>query len=276
MSILHNIRLLIMVVFNLQGLSNGGSATISLSLLSLRLKRKVKCYNGYFVNGYVFHTEEYGHEKKTYNNGVCIKGSTSSEFKVDYYGRLEEVIELQYHSEQNRVFLFKCYWYDTTDRGIRVDPHYGLVEINSKARHRNVNDVFVFAKQCQQVYYTYTPSFRKDRSRIDWLSVLKTKPKGRVEVVQDENKDTSVIDEVFQASELVEPYRVAPSIDLEENSNFHVFNDSFVDVDAGEFNVVLSSTSVQKNVVEEDDNEIEECDEADDSNSIEDEEENSD
>jgi hypothetical protein len=62
---------------------------------------------------------------------------------------LEEVIELQYHSEQNRVFLFKCYWYDTTDRGIRVDPHYGLVEINSKARHRNVNDVFVFAKQCQ-------------------------------------------------------------------------------------------------------------------------------
>jgi hypothetical protein len=32
------------------------------------------------------------------------------------------------------VFLFKCYWYDTTDRGIRVDPHYGLVEINSKAK----------------------------------------------------------------------------------------------------------------------------------------------
>jgi len=41
-------------------------------------------------------------------------------------------------------------------------------------------------------------------------------------------------------------------------------------------NVVLSSTSVQKNVVEEDDNKIEECDEADDNNSIEDEDENSD
>jgi hypothetical protein len=188
---------------------------------------------------------------------------------------LEEVIELQYHSEQNRVFLFKCYWYDTTDRGIRVDPHYGLVEINSKARHRNVNDVFVFAKQCQQVYYTYTPFFRKNRSRVDWLSVLKTKPKGRVEVVQDENEDTSVINEVFQASELVEPCRVVLSIDLEENSNFHVFNDSLVDVDAEELNVVLSSTSVQKNVVEED-NEIEKCDEADDNNAIEDEDENSD
>jgi len=52
-----------------------------------------------------------------------------------------------------------------------------------------------------------------------------------------------VIDEVFQASELVEPYRVAPSIDLEENLNFHVFNNCLVDVNAEELIVVLSSTS---------------------------------
>jgi len=185
-------------------------------------------------------------------------------------------MELQYHSEQNRVFLFKCYSYDTTDRGIRVDHHYGLVEINSKARHCNVNDVFVFTKQCQQVYYTYTPSFRRDRSRVDWLSILKTKPRGRVEVVQDENEDTSVIDEVFQASELVEPYWVALLIDLEENLNFHVFDDSLVDVDVEELNAVLSSTSAVQNVDEEDDNHIEERDETDDNNSIENEDENSD
>jgi hypothetical protein len=65
----------------------GGSAVISLSLLSLCPERKVKCYNRYFFNGYVFHTEEYGY-------GVCIKGSSSSEFEVDYYGKLEEVVEL--------------------------------------------------------------------------------------------------------------------------------------------------------------------------------------
>ena len=40
---------------------------ISLSSLSLGLERKDKCYNGYFVNGYVFHTEEYRHGKKTYD-----------------------------------------------------------------------------------------------------------------------------------------------------------------------------------------------------------------
>jgi hypothetical protein len=33
----------------------GGSAVISLSLISLGPERKVKCYNGYFVNEYVFH-----------------------------------------------------------------------------------------------------------------------------------------------------------------------------------------------------------------------------
>jgi len=246
----------------------------SLSSLSLGPERKCKCYNGYFVNGYVFHIEEYRQGKKTYNSGVCVKGSTISELEVDYYGRLEEVIELQYDNEQNSVFLFKCYWYDTIDRGIRVDPHYGLVEINSKARLRNINDVFVFAKQCQQVYYTYSPSFRKDRLRVDWLSVLKMKPRGHVEVVQDENEDTSVRDEVFQVSELVEPYRVAPSIELEENLNFHVFDDSLVDVNAEELNVVLSS-SRQANVDEEDDIHIEDCDKGDD-NSNDEEEENSD
>jgi hypothetical protein len=83
-----------------------------------------------------------------------------------------------------------------------------------------------------------------------------------------------MIDEVFQASELVELYRVAPLIDSEENLNFHVFYDNLVDVDAKELNVVLSSSGL-KNVDEEDDNHIEECDEAD-NNSIEDEEKNSD
>ena len=86
---------------------------------------------------------------------------------------------------------------------------------------------------------------------------FKKKPRGRVEVVQDENEDTRVIDEVFQASELVEPYRVAPSIDLEENSNFCVFDDSLIVVDVEELNVVLSSSGLE-NVDEEDDNHIEE------------------
>jgi len=109
---------------------------------------------------------------------------------------------------------------------------------------------------------------------VDWVSVLKTKHRGRVELVQDENEDTSVRDEVFQVSELVEPYRVAPSVDLEENSNFRVFDDSLVDVDVEELNVVLSSDG-QANV-DEDDDHIEDCDEGVDYSIDDEEEENSD
>ena len=105
------------------------------------------------------------------------------------------------------------------------------------------------------------------------MSVLKTKPRGHVKLVQDKNEDTSVRDEVFQVSELVEPYRVAPSIDLEENSNFRVVDDSLVDVDADEFNVVLSSSG-QANVNEDDDIHIEDCDEGDDNSIDEGEEDN--
>ncbi|KAL9404936.1 hypothetical protein Peur_001908 [Populus x canadensis] len=82
--------------------------------------------------------------------------------------------------------------------------------------------------------------------------------------------------ERLDKDELVEPYRVAPSSDLEDNSNFHVFDDSLVDVDVEELNVVLSSSG-QANVDEDDDDiHIEECDKGDDCSIDDDEEENSD
>ena len=81
---------------------------------------------------------------------------------------------------------------------------------------------------------------------------------------------------------MVEPYRVAPSIDLEENLNFRIFNNIFVDVDVDvdtdteELNVVLSS-SKQAQIDEDDDNNdisVEDCVGAN-NESIEEEEDNS-
>jgi len=100
---------------------------------------------------------------------------------------------------------------------------------------------------------------------------FKNETQGCVKLVLEENEETSVQDEVFQVSGLVEPYRVAPSIDLEENSNFRVFNDSLVDVDIEELNAVLIF-SRQANVNEDDDIHIEDCDVSDDC-SIDDEQE---
>jgi hypothetical protein len=74
---------------------------------------------------------------------------------------------------------------------------------------------------------------------------------------------------------LVEPYRVASSIDLEENSNFRVFDDNLVDVDTKELNVVLSYSGQAQVNEDDDDINIEDCNGAED-DSIEEEEENSD
>jgi hypothetical protein len=49
-----------------------GNVSGSLNLLCLGSKRKVKCYNGYLINEYVFHTKEYDQGGKTYNSGVCL------------------------------------------------------------------------------------------------------------------------------------------------------------------------------------------------------------
>ncbi|KAL9366735.1 hypothetical protein Peur_037934 [Populus x canadensis] len=84
------------------------------------------------------------------------------------------------------------------------------------------------------------------------------------------------VDYYGKLEELVEPYRVAISIDLEENSNFFVFNNIFVDVDVEELNVVLSSSG-QAQVDEDDDINyinVKDCVGAD-SESIEEEEDNS-
>jgi len=105
---------------------------------------------------------------------------------------------------------------------------------------------------------------------------VKTKYRGCVDVVQDKDNELTIGDNVFQL-ELVDPYRVAPSNNLEEDSNFHIIVNIFVDVDAEELNDVLSfNRHIQ--VDKDDDNEeinVEDCD-GDKNESIDEEEDNSD
>jgi len=100
-------------------------------------------------------------------------------------------------------------------------------------RLSNVDDVFVFTKQCHQVDYTYTPSFRKDRSRVDWLFVVKTKPRGHVQVFQEGNNEVIMEEDVFHLDELVDPYQVVV------DGNAFVDVDVDVDVDAEVLNDIL-------------------------------------
>lgn len=100
--------------------------------------------------------------------------------------------------------MFKCEWYDTEGKGIKVDNH-GLVEILHK-KYLQTNDPFVLAVQAQQVYYSTTPSRKRERS--DWWNVIKTKSRRFVD------QQPSVMEDFYQEDE--EEYEpILLTIDLE-------------------------------------------------------------
>ena len=74
-------------------------------------------------------------KKSTENSGVCVKSSDNNQDETDFYGKLEDIIELEYQALPiKRVTLFKCQWYDqTTTRyghGTRIHPRYKLVDVH--------------------------------------------------------------------------------------------------------------------------------------------------
>jgi len=105
------------------------------------------------------------------NSGVCVKGSTYNKNECDYYGIIEEILELQYLGDDNHIFLFKCHWFDPNS--VRNDTTYGIVDIRHKSK-LNTYDPFILAAQAQQVYYTKYPSSR-NKERNDWWAVCKVK-----------------------------------------------------------------------------------------------------
>ncbi|KAK1413407.1 hypothetical protein QVD17_35180 [Tagetes erecta] len=145
----------------------------------------VQSHKGYLVNGYKFHTQTAYHGRVTENSGVCVKGASYDEHESDYYGLLDEILELEYHSSLGAciVVLFKCTWFHPVD-GVRVDSKTNMVDVNTKVIGCT-KDPFVLASQAQQVYYTPYPS--KDKGLKDWWAVIKTSPRGVYELAEDVN-----------------------------------------------------------------------------------------
>lgn len=134
----------------------------------------------YFVNGFKFHTTPWSEGKATSNNGVCVRGADSGQCENDYYGTLDEIVELEYPGEPiKRVVLFKCTWFDPTPNvGTRVHKRYGIIEVHSQRRYPKY-EPFVIAQKATQVYYTPYPERRRDNS--NWWVVIKTKARSIVE-----------------------------------------------------------------------------------------------
>jgi hypothetical protein len=76
--------------------------------LGLMPNKQAICYNSYDVNGFRFHIESYGQHKSTVNSSVCIKGEwNKSDTSHDFYGVLQEVVELDYEGHNKLSCSFQ-------------------------------------------------------------------------------------------------------------------------------------------------------------------------
>ena len=152
-------------------------------------------FSAFNVNGFKFRTESREHGLKTQNSGVYLTSSTSCvasradqnirEADLAYYGKLEDIIELNYYG-RFKVTLFKCKWADTTrDRGLRKDP-WGFTSINFsrliQMGDREEHDPYIEASQAEMVYYV------NDEVNKDWKIVVHLKPRDLYDMGEGDNE----------------------------------------------------------------------------------------
>ena len=144
--------------------------------MSQRPYKMARSYSSYTINRCNYHTYSYGANKATQCYGVSVNARTSSyssvkdknpvSEEITYYGRIMDIIELNY-SNEGKVVLFKCDWVKTI--GVRSLEPYGIKQVNFK-HLQNVEDIssepFILAVHARQVYYLQDPVEQ------DWQAVV--------------------------------------------------------------------------------------------------------
>lgn len=162
--------------------------------ISIGPAREVLTYNKCYVNGFCFHTESWSEGRKTNNCGVWVKGTDGGGNETDFFGILKNIVELRYMGEHNKtVVLFMCEWFDPSPRGTRIcHRECEIIEVK-KGRKYSKYEPFIIAQQARQVYYVQYPG--KIPNKKNWLAVIKTKARARVEL------ESSSLDVPYQAEE---------------------------------------------------------------------------
>lgn len=167
----------------------------------LKPSKTASCYEVYDINGYRFHTETYGQNKATNSSGVCIQGEWDDNSEQhDYYGILQEVIELNYDGG-NKVALFRCIWFDITN-GVKKDTKHGIVEVKHTSRLKSF-EPYVLA--CQATQVVYIPYASDTRDRRPWWVAMKTSPKGKFRVEEDSDENPEFYQEERTDNPVLEP-----------------------------------------------------------------------
>ncbi|XP_070025957.1 uncharacterized protein [Nicotiana sylvestris] len=127
--------------------------------LSIGPNSIAKRYSGYLINGYRFHTRQRDARHKTQNSGVTLdvlttsfassKDKTPVDANLTYYGRIIDIVELDYYGHF-KVVLFKCDWYEVEEdiKGLTY------VYFNKKCYQE---EPFILAYQAHQCFCVQDP-----------------------------------------------------------------------------------------------------------------------
>ena len=104
---------------------------------------QVRTWQGYDINGYTFYTREQDEKSTVQNSGVRINAFQEGGGCSLYYGRIENIWEINY--VKFKVPLFRCTWVNNLRSGVMVDKEgFTLVDF-SKVGYKD--EPYVLAKQ---------------------------------------------------------------------------------------------------------------------------------
>ncbi|XP_060171665.1 uncharacterized protein LOC132602887 [Lycium barbarum] len=166
-------------------------------------------FTAYNINGFKFRILAREEGLKTQNSGVFLTSNTSCvassvdgnlrQADLPYYGKLEDIIEINYYG-RFRVVLFKCKWADPTrDRGYKKDRwNFNCVSFDRliHSGEREEHEPYIEASQAQMVFYV------DDVVNKGWSVAVHMKPRDLYEMGEEVVEDEVYENEPYQEQDL--------------------------------------------------------------------------
>ena len=169
---------------------------------------QIVTYKGYEINGNIFYIVAQDKRSTNQNSSVCIDATDPNGNKQTYYGRIDEIWELEY-APTLKIPLFKCQWVKVTGGGVTVDNEYGMTTVDlSNIGYKD--EPFVLAKDVNQVFYVNDMSTKPKRGKNDNDSTKEPKRhivlSGKRVIVGIEDK--SDMSEEYEKDDRIPPFKV--------------------------------------------------------------------
>ena len=122
---------------------------------------QVRKYPTMWAYGQHYYVESVDVKRRSFDCGVMVDFKQSSrasskdknviEGNLQYVGKIQEIIELDYRSF--KCSIFKCKWYEAFNRTKRNDIHSGLFSIDSSKYLPQDEEPYVLPIHCEQVFF---------------------------------------------------------------------------------------------------------------------------